>query len=332
MADSSSTSNSNVGPARLLSKAIGFLILLALLDFVAGAMLGRLFGMTSDGDFGGCVNRVLEQRSDIVVFGSSRAKSHYDPAILSAETGMSVFNAGVAAQHLLFHYCLEQLMFDRYQPKAIVLDFNTEDLRARTDREPYEKLAVLLPFFKLGNPRVNATLLQRSPYESLKLLARTYPYNSQLLPILKYALNTIRHGKGNSNGYYPYIGSSIAEIERVLKERPAQTSHAQDRTDPAFVDVLRQFILDARNRNVKVIVCQGPLWDAKQGESPYDTPVAKAYIDLLKEMDVPLVSITQSNEPRFNDPKLFKDLIHLNREGATLFSEEAGKQIKDLLE
>ena len=304
--------------------------MICILDWCTGGVLALLHRQTLEGDFGGCVNLTLKQRNDLVIFGSSRAESHYDPEIIAKETGFSVFNAGVAAQHLLFHFCLEQMVFDQYLPKAIILDFNVRDLWKRKEREPYERLAVLLPFYKDGNPRVREILTKRSPFEPVKLLSSVYPYNSQVLPILKYLVSPHAEGTSLHAGYKPYHGSEILRIEQSLKtvQTKSIATGAPGEVDETFKKVLFDFVGIARSHNVKVIVCQGPLWHIKDCEDPREEKLTQAYKEILAELQVPLVEITQATDPQFKDPSLFKDRIHLNDKGAQVFSDILGHRLK----
>src|SRR5260370_29162768 len=89
----SSTSSSS----EILKFARRVLLLLALLfalDRIGGALAAHWFAKTRDGDTGEDINSLLQQKSAVVVFGDSRAESHYVPALLAEALGASTFNGG----------------------------------------------------------------------------------------------------------------------------------------------------------------------------------------------------------------------------------------------
>src|SRR5262245_1594452 len=119
---SSSTSSSS-GPAdarggvggelrKLAWRALLLLALLFALDRIGGALAAHWFAKTRDGDTGEVVNSLLEQKSAVVVFGDSRAESHYAPALLSEALGTSAFNGGFKGSNTIYDFGLQQLLFD----------------------------------------------------------------------------------------------------------------------------------------------------------------------------------------------------------------------------
>lgn len=323
MVDSSSTSSSK-GLLRLLSKIALFAALIAGLDFGVGKGLAYLYGQCREGDFGGRINLALEQRHDIVVFGSSRALHHYIPERIEANTGLSCFNAGMDAQTLLYHFGLQQMILDKYQPKLLVLDLNTEDIRYDPDRRAYGKLSRLLPFHK--HPEVHKLLLKRSPYEKWKLLSQIYPYNSQVLSILRYRLKANAEGSQARKGYVPLHGSDMPALLARWDPQPIPAL-----VDREYIGYLHRFIQKARNQGIPIVVCSSPLWEIDNGNyCEQHKALVRRYKEVLASLDVPLIEITQKNYPLFRDPALFKDLTHLNDAGAQHFSKLFAQRLQAL--
>lgn len=329
MADNSSTSNSSSNTIAVRTLLI--IVLAIAIDQGIGLVMGRLYAGTREGDFGGCINLALEQRTDVVVFGSSRAKHHYMPDVLEAATGQSFFNAGIDAQDILCHYGIEQILFDEYAPKAVVLDLNTEDIRDSGSSGSFDKLSVLLPYYARGNEALNELLLKRSKFERLKLMSRSYPYNSMLLPLVKYTLKPNSAGTIKSRGFLPYYGSDVLKIVQIESRNPQEIPLTQPKVDLFHVEILRKFVETARAHGVKVIVCLGPLWEKQGQDLANHTALLETYMSLLEEMGVPLIRIDSSTDPAFQKPEVYKDRIHLNKDGAAIFSRSLGEQLKPFL-
>ncbi len=329
MADNSSTSNSSV--KRFALRALLAVLLVVIIDQGLGLVLGTLYDRTREGDFGGCINLTLEQRNEVVVFGSSRAKHHYIPDVLEKSTGRSFFNAGIDAQNLLCHYGIAQLVLGEYTPKAFILDLNPEDLRDTGGTTSLDKLSVLLPYYKRGNSALNTLLLERSKFERLRLLSAAYPYNSMAMPLLKYTLKPDSAGTIKSRGFLPYYGSDVLEIVRIEEMNAPPEATSVPAIDPFQVSTLRNFVASARAKDVTLIVCLGPLWEKKGQDLADHTALLEAYLALLEELEVPVVRVDSSTNDIFLNPELYKDRIHVNKEGATAFSEVLGEQLRPYL-
>jgi hypothetical protein len=312
---------SDVLPRRFFGKLLTFCFVIGALDLGVGIVLDHLYQGTQGGGVG-VINRALKQRQEVVVIGDSRAHHHFDPAVLGQETGLGVYNAGVDGQSLLFFYALEQLIVTEYSPKLILLHLGPGDLRGR--QEALDRLSVLLPH--AHHPEIRALLMQRSPYENIKLLSRIYPYNSMIAGLLAAAVLPVP--SSDYNGYVALRGSDMpATLSAVATADPYEAeqgpaSRHDDRQD-IFLRTLRRFITSARVRGIATVICVSPRW----GEQPLDRPV-RQLIDAEKAQ---YIEITQVTHPVFRDPMLFKDPSHLNERGARVFSQILGEELRKRL-
>lgn len=318
MAASSYTSNFERWPRRFLGKLLTFCVVIGTLDLGVGIVLDRLYQGTERGGVG-VINRALKQRHEVVIIGDSRAHHHFDPAVLGQETGLGVYNAGVDGQSLLFFYALEQLIVTEYRPKLILLHLGPGDLRGR--QEALDRLSVLLPH--VHHPEIRALLMQRSPYESIKLLSRIYPYNSMIAGLLGAAV--LPAPSSDDNGYVALRGSDMpaalnADATGDRDEAEQGPASRRDEQQHIFLRTLRRFITSARARNIATVICVSPRW----GEQPLDKRVRQ----LIDAEDAQYIEITQVTHPVFRDPVLFKDPSHLNEQGARVFSKILGEELR----
>ncbi len=330
MADNSSISNSKSW-RRLACKLTAMALLVALADFGAGALLSHFHGRTVEGDFGGRINAALNQQADILVLGSSRAKHHYIPSIIEQESGLSAFNAGFDAQTLLCHYGMEQLSLDAHVPKVILLEIGAEDLKAVNLRGAYDKLSVLLPYYWRGNAEFRALLLGRSPYESIKLWSRTYPFNSQLLPILKYTLSPESEGGSRTGGYVPYHGSELEKIVAIKKSKAKKNASApiqEEAPAPELLAILEKFVQSARARGVRTVVVHSPLWMEPGLEDPAQQQMLRRLEEETRRLGASFLDVSLERYPELRNPAFFKDTIHLNDTGARVFSAIVGRETR----
>jgi hypothetical protein len=282
-------------------------------DICAGAGLGWLYGQTEIGS-AGVVNRAMRQRNELVVIGDSRARHHFNPAVLRRETGLSTYNAGVNGQSMLFFYAMEQLIVSAYRPRMIMLHLGPGDF-AR-EQEALDRLSVLLPH--ADHPEVKKLLMLRSPYERFKLLSRTYPYNSMLVALLGAAL-VPSHG-AYEDGFVPLYGKTLAAAVHVSPQKSRGGSdEVRVPAGGLFLRTLGDFIESAQARNVSVVICVSPEW----GVVYLDDAVRR----LIGDKGAAYIEISRNTHPVFKDPRLFKTRGYLNAEGAMVFSKILGKEL-----
>ncbi len=291
------------------------------LDYALGSTIEHFFRKTLYGKNWPKENLLLSRPYDIVVFGSSRAFRHYVPSIISEKTGLSCFNAGANGQYLLYAYALEQLMFDRYAPKVVVLDVLPSyvvDL-AGVEKE-CDKLKTLLPF--VYNREVRWLLSRHDRFAWLKQRSKLYRYNSRVLSIL----SNYRNKRDMTDHGYVDVGRvRFHEVNPFIVDTMDST---RVRIDSFKVDIFERFVRSAREHGCKVVVSFSPTVE------PLSERVRRllaVYDRLSMQLGVPFVKILTSEHPEFADRSLFMDYIHMNAAGAEHFSEIFGQRLAQIL-
>ncbi|RJO71936.1 MAG: hypothetical protein C4523_03745 [Myxococcales bacterium] len=328
MADSSSTSSSK----RLKPFFLRLLLLAALavaLDQGIGLLLERTYFRLREGSFGPKINAVLDAKADLLIFGSSRAENHYIPELIEQGTGYKSFNAGFGGQTILFHSGLLNLVTKAYTPKVILFDLNVGDMTDALKRNSWDKLSTLLPYHR--DPDVKSLLLQRGKWEWLKLWSRGYPFNSMLMSILKYAFDPSGE-EARWKGYMPLYGSRMPDLIALAEKRdeppPPSTPVKAPELDMTYI---QKFIADARNAGVKVIAVDSPRWRRHgYGYTPEEQLLLRMYRAWLAQRDVPIVSVTAEQHPEFDNAALFRETIHLNYQGAEVFSRLLAEKLAEM--
>jgi len=313
MPPSSSTSSSSEY-ARFAWKVLLLFALLFALDRVGGALAEHFFMATRDGDTGGQINGLLAEKTDVLVFGSSRAESHYVPGVLTETLGKPTFNAGFKGSNVLYDYGVEQLVFDTYAPKLIVYDFSPIAV-LKPKGDPYEKLYPLYPFWK--NQHVWNLIGEDGPLRKSFFLSRLYPYNSKVHSIAIF--NVIKSRPGAASGYVAQGGTLGANAQPGDIDAEAESTY-----DPGLVDHMLKFIDSARAHGVELVVITSP----RYAKGQYTIP--ESVRRKLAELQVPHLDFDLDEYPQFNDPRLFKDENHLNHDGAKLFSRLLGQKLNSL--
>ena len=197
---------------RLAIRALVFLLLLVLLDRGTGALLGAGFRRVESGDRGGLIRRALARAdSDLIVFGSSRARRHYEPAVFAERLGLRSYNAGCDGQGVAYARMLERLVLaEGTRARVFVLQADGADL--------YESLlaraTVFAPFYG-RDPVVDELLEGATPFGRWKLMSSAYRYNSMVHAIVR---NLAAPKPEPADGFLPAEG---AQQSAAVPARPS---------------------------------------------------------------------------------------------------------------
>ena len=168
-----------------------------------------------------------------------------------------------------------------------------------------------------------------SNFLDFKLLFNSYQVNSTLVYVLQHFLDP----KKDFNGYAPLYGKMNNNYQKkksnqspkTKKDEPKLQTNATKNLDTNFINALKEFIINAREKNIHLIFVISP--------TPY---LNKKYMNDRSTKTMMLIA-NKFNLPFFdfyNDENfikqfhLFKGPLHLNNEGAMLFSRLLAEKIK----
>ncbi|MBK8663804.1 MAG: hypothetical protein IPN18_19195 [Ignavibacteriales bacterium] len=118
---------------------LGFLIS----DRIIAQWLNSILYSVSSGTHAEARIAMYEQKSEILILGSSRAQSHFDPLAITKVTGLSCYNAGMVSQGYDYTEIITSVMLKRYSPEFVVIEVTPTFF----DESIYNIAnAILLPF------------------------------------------------------------------------------------------------------------------------------------------------------------------------------------------
>jgi lysophospholipase L1-like esterase len=290
-----------------------FLVLVTAMDFSLGWVVGKLYFSQESGRHHRITTTIDKTASEMIVFGSSTASLHYVPQEFEKITGHSFYNSGVRGQGILFANTLQRLLLKRHKPKVIILNIDATYLFERDDI--YQRLAAFLPYYKDHKEILAPIVRLKDPYEEVKLLSNLYPYNSKLLHIIKYAIKP----QPDHQGYLPYYGKWDKKvITSEVAFRPI---------DNRFKEAFKSFLVSAIENNIKLFLVVSPT-SVENDKSPNKS--FQKMLEISQTYEVPLLNY--SNDPDFMyQYELWKDQVHLNHQGAQLFSRKLAFKINQML-
>jgi hypothetical protein len=295
-------------------KVLSFLFLIVAFDGIIGYSLRTYYFKQSSGVLSRTTYAISSVKTPGLILGSSRASHHFISDVLSDSLKMPFYNAGKDGQSIFYHYAVLKGVLKRYAPKIVVLDLLNDELDFK--QESYDRLSELLPYYKTYADLAPIVKL-RGPFEQYKLRSQIYPFNSLLLSI---AIGNTSFNKKRFveiNGYLPLIGTYKNPI---TQEKKAQ----YEEIDSNKVNIYKAVINDCKAQQVKLIFTISPYLQNKKVTR--STILAK---QIALANNVPFFD--HSHDAVFVlKPRYFWDMVHLNSEGALIFTHQVITEIKNV--
>ena len=244
--------------------------------------------------------------------GSSRAAHHYVPQIFEDSLGLNCYNAGSDGQCIYYHYALLASMLERgAKPKLVLyevmnLDAEVSKLESFTLDAALDRLA---PHY--GEFRAIDELFQKKNWkEKLKLNSKTYRYNSKLVQIIK--CNYIPSPE--DKGYEALIGKmDINSFSKDIEKECNTNKNKSADIDEDKVEYIKKFILLCKENDIRLVFMYSPYYNSNLLYG------AKLIKEIAESEDIPFYDFVTNSI--FNKPEYFKDVMHLNDEGAREYSK-----------
>lgn len=296
-----------------LLKLSAFFAVLFLFDFCIGNLLKRFYFRQQSGYDFSTAYSIEKVKTDIVIFGSSRATNILNPVIFEKEMKMTCYNAGRVGEPVFYHYAVLKSVLKRYKPKIVLLSFDAGNFSIKQDA--YDRLAVLLPYYD-NHPELRSVIELKGPHEKVKMVSNLYPYNSLLLSMIT---GNSAYGKrkyNDSNGFFP--------IEKTFSgPLPTFYYSKEKELDSIKVNTYRSFIQDCIKANVQLFILCPPYMINPIGT---DLSIIKGK-ELARKYNINFLDY--SRDTFFTKRmELFADYRHLNETGVKLFSNKVIDSIK----
>lgn len=307
-----------------IAQGVVFLAIVILSDQLAGALLRHLYFHQKTGARQNFTYSLSDVKTDILIFGNSRAQHHYVPSIFSDSLKMSCFNAGQDGGHgVLLPYAQAQVIFERYTPKWVLLEFDPASVESLA--ADYDKLSILLPYER-QYPALKPFILLRSRFERMKLISAIYPFNSLLINMIYF--NTPFARKRDIEGYVPILDKEMnAASWNILLRKIERTTEPVRPPDPNELGALRKMIQLCRKKKIKLVLINSPVFCFQKDSSRYKKESVDEAMAILREEGAEFLDYTQ--DPSFaGHMDLFTNNVHLSNKGAKIFSSVLADKLK----
>jgi len=284
------------------------------LDFVIGGTLRNFYFRETSGSFFRGTYSMEITKADILVFGASTAVSNYVPEVFENSLGVTFYNTGQNGLGIFFQLATLKSVLKRYTPKLIILSCGESFSK---DKESYDKLAYLLPYYS-KHKEIRKIVELKSPFERIKLISEIYPFNSQIFTILVRSIEIAKINDSSKKGYDASYKRWAHKIDTVN----TYTTYAEDQNK---VMALREFITQAKESGANIFVVYPPVFQKFNMRQEIEIYNRICLIEKVPFWDF-------SRDTSFsNNKSLFADVDHLNHNGAMLFSGLVAAKIKQAI-
>ena len=291
------------------------LVLFAILiDNGLGSLMEYFYFEQTSGRYSRLDFTVHHATDTIMIFGSSRANNNYIPTYFEEHLNASCYNSGTPGQQILYILAMQRMVLRRYKPQIMILNIDYYFLQ-KFDAN-YDRLADLLPYFK-NHPCIADIIYMRGPYEKYKNYSRLYPYNSKIARMLLYYFTP----QEDYEGYSPIYKKVIYPNEKLLEDKKNFTENKIEKVknvplDQNFVNAYDEFLYNAVSNNIKMLLVISPEFIPTDF---YSSPSYKKIKELSDKYGLSIMDYSKNPQFLFNK-ELFSDMLHLNDNGAKLFS------------
>jgi len=249
-----------------------------------------------------------EVTSDVLIFGSSKAKNQYDPRILQDTLNLSVFNCGEHGMGILYNYGLWKVISKRYVPKVLVYEFlPILDIMTRDDNSIY--INPLRRYYGKVEG-IDSLFWSVDENERYKMCASTYRYHNCTGFIGDY----LHAGNRYILGY-----SQPADNQGIKGDKGI--AYPTYVVDSLKLYYLEKFIQEASPKT-KLIFVTSPMYSFHS-----DYGGLTKLKQLCSQNNIPMLDHFSDKE-FVDSPELYIDMAHLNRKGSIKWSSKIASELK----
>lgn len=295
-------------------------------DRLVGVLLESAYRQKPSRNIGALYHIIDQEKPyEQLVLGSSRALHGVVPELLTKRT----FNMGWDGTSINMHLALLKIIeSNKKLPKVILL--NLDEKMVFDTRMKYMGIEELSALYD-DNDWLTEEINKQSKYNRFLYLFKAYKFNGKALSLFSSA---DQFENGPTNGYIPLKpkrGDSL-RVETLIKRKNSGTEFysgpSSDMT-PLFVANLMELLSLAKANKIELILFSPPLF----GPRLYEPNKEKFYAFLCENGITYLDYRAQFRIDKgiVSNKNLWKDLSHLNSNGADIFTKQLNKDIEHVL-
>ena len=310
-----------------LRRLMCFFAVLTVMVFALNAMITSGLRRIRTSQYGAW-NQMMEGKINarIVITGSSRAASHYDPRIIAATTGRSAFNLGRNGSQTDMQVAVLKAYLEHNQKPEIVVH-NLDAFTFETSHEVYA-FAQYVPY--LYDNEIYAPLRKITPDT----------WKSRYVPLYGYVVDDMNFswmlgirgffGWSPKNdffqGFDPRPKPWTDDFDSFRATNPNGVSWP---IEPEGIQVMEDLARLCQERGIQLIFVYSPEYSEMQKLTNNRAEVFGHFHELAERYHVPIWDYSDWSHAA--DTQYFTNSQHLNAQGAALFSEDIARRLQQYI-
>ncbi|MBP3354412.1 MAG: hypothetical protein J6L02_07175 [Bacteroidales bacterium] len=302
---------------KFVLSVICFIFLLLIIDFVINyigeSLLVRLPDYAS-GQIAKDNFRLNRIKTDIIIVGSSRGVHHYNANQLCdsinnyIKKDYTLYNASLDGKFLNSNLLAVESILNRHTPKLLILETQDSELYS------YDYADVSFSSMHYYSNNIVKKYIDNIGWkEKIKNSSSLFRYNQKILSIIG-AFS--RSEENKDNGYLPLFG--IMKIE----QNQNKSTNISLKINSYTLNNLYRVLDILKKKNIPIVIATSPKY------KPTTSNKELAYI--CSELNIPYIDLC--DQYIFNShAEYFQDSIHLNYNGAQIYTDMFFEQLKPYL-
>jgi len=284
-----------------------FFAIMVTVDFLFGKTFDYMVAHAKGGNTKETYDLLMRDKYDIIILGSSRATHHYIPKLIEDSLRMTCYNAGADGNGIVLMYGRYKLITNRYNPKVILYDVEPAFDFIKYPEDDYNRryLAGMKSYF--FQPGIKEIFQDVSWLERIKNYSGLFRYNGGYFNHLR---NFFTASPVSDKGYLPLQGQMDSE--------PVNDETSDEISDTLKLSYIKAIALDAKSRGIEFIFVASPKYGA-------DSSSVQPVKEIANELGVSFWDYTEA--PEYQKFEYFKEPMHLNDDGAHIFTAEIVKRL-----
>lgn len=274
----------------------------------------------------GALNKIMsgQLNADIIISGSSRALSHYDPRIIQTAMGESTYNIGMNASQIDFELAVfKTYLAHNKKPKLVIQNLDLFSFETTKRGQLYDP-GYYMPY--LQDPDLYNFIQQVQPDA----------WKCRYLPLYGYAVEDLRFTwvwgllgcvgiQGREDYYLGFNPRAGAWNDDFLNFELKNRSGVSYAIQPAGVKSLTELIQLCQRNGIRVILVYSPEYYEMQALETNRSEIIRKFHEIATQFNVPFWDYSDS--PLSMRREYFHNSEHLNPEGAELFSKDLAQKL-----
>jgi hypothetical protein len=301
-----------------MKKIICYILLpfftLVFADFQLGYYLDYLYQKNKCSFNEGGLNDYLNEKSpDTLIIGSSRVIH----MIIPDSIGNNVRNLGQQQKNLYYHHSVISILneYGKLPSKMIILNIELSDLFDENDQRLLNQVRSL-SFFYHRNNTVKYYINKSGPYEHLKHFSHLYRHNGNGILLVTNPPQNICPQSGNK-GYLPLFRGSLDSTRIFEGIKQDSSMYNFNKINPYFFRCIREIKNICSKNDIKLVTLNAPYFRPYSVMNRYTKIMSK----IMTDEGIEYIDFVGIPDSMLSNQELWFDHIHLNHEGAKLYSK-----------